>query len=329
MAQADGGASRYGEETFEEIVFVMPSYRKIEFNGPSLSFGNTKILVEVLESNPQLTPRVSWRVGDKIFYSTDCAKCFGEMLHSVARTTVYSRIGSSVDAASGAADVLNLGSPEHLAPVFLMWPSRRFNVTLLDKDCPEIPMMDGSALPFFSALRREAGLPEELAFYNAPINAEWDLCAYEGAVPFGHVRIMPAETFEVEYTLDRPELGLKSSAYMAIFSAEDLYNIFMSRTFIYRSEYDEARKGGLLAGVDEKCGLLLNEGKWLTDKSKFRVADEPARHKILDLLGDITFIYPALPRVRIEITNGGHVSHRQIMERLIPYVSAGHFEKIR
>ncbi len=51
-------------------------------------------------------------------------------------------------------------------------------------------------------------------------------------------------------------------------------------------------------------------------------------HKILDLIGDLSFICPALPRVRIEITNGGHVSHRQIMEKIIPYVHAGIFTQV-
>jgi UDP-3-O-acyl-N-acetylglucosamine deacetylase len=51
----------------------------------------------------------------------------------------------------------------------------------------------------------------------------------------------------------------------------------------------------------------------------FRVADEPARHKILDLLGDLCFAKPALPKVRLEIINGGHLSHRTILEKVLPY----------
>ena len=214
-----------------------------------------------------------------------------------------------------------------------MWPHRRFNVRLSDAAKPEVPMMDGSAIPFFCQLRRFCGAPEELVFYDAPVHAEWDLGS-DTAV-YGHVRITPAETFEVEYVLDRNTArdgyDLKSAASVSIYSPENLYQIFMARTFIHQVELERARAAGLLAGVDESCGLLLDgesSSQNVVCSPKFRIANEPAMHKILDLIGDLSFICPALPRVRIEITNGGHVSHHQIMEKIIPYVNAGIFTQV-
>ena len=226
---------------------------------------------------------------------------------------------------------MQLLSPEHLAPVFLMWPHRRFNVRLTDATKPEVPMMDGSAITFICEMRKFCGAPEELVFYDAPVHAEWNLRS--DASIYGHVRIAPAETFEVEYVLDRNSdrdgYDLKSATSVSIYSPENLYQIFMARTFIHQVELERARAAGLLAGVDESCGQLLDgftpEAECC---SKFRIANEPAMHKILDLIGDLSFICPALPRVRIEITNGGHVSHRQIMEKIIPYVHAGIFTQV-
>lgn len=288
----------------------MTPFRRLEFTSPSLSFGKTAVQVDVLEANSQLSPRVTWCIEGRTFYSTDCFRNFDELNFSAQRTAVYSR-------ENGA----KLVSPEHLAPVFLMWPSRRINVNLLDAGKPEIPMMDGCALPFFSAMRREVGTPEPLQFYEAKIHDSWDLVNGDGGRPYGFVRIAPSETFEVEYMLDRPELGLRSAAYAAIYSAEDLYHIFESRTFIFESEYNAARQSGLLSGVDRDCGLLLSDGDEGSNSARFRIADEPARHKILDLLGDITFVWPSLPRIRIEILNGGHASHYQILKKVLPYVT--------
>lgn len=287
------------------------SPREWEFSSASLSYGKANVKIEVQEYNPQLEPRVEWRVGGRAFYSTDCAKCFTDLKFSVARTAIY-ELGEG-------AHALTLASPEHLAPVFLMWPSRRFVVDVAcneesDKGCvAEVPLMDGSALPFFTEFRRNVGAPEELAFYDAPVHASWDLL-------YGSVKITPSEAFEVEYILERNENGrvFKSAANVSIYSAEDLYNVFAARTFILKNEFDEARKAGLLGGVDESCGLLLDNSPEAVAPA-FRVADEPARHKILDLLGDLCFAKPALPKVRLEIINGGHLSHRTILEKVLPY----------
>lgn len=287
------------------------SPREWEFSSASLSYGKANVKIEVQEYNPQLEPRVEWRVGGRAFYSTDCAKCFTDLKFSVVRTAIYE--------SGEGTHALTLASPEHLAPVFLMWPSRRFVVNVAcneesDKGCvAELPLMDGSALPFFSEFRRNVGAPEKLAFYDAPVHASWDL-------PYGSVKITPSEAFEVEYILERNEncRVFKSAANVSIYSAEDLYNVFAARTFILKNEFDEARKAGLLGGVDESCGLLLDNSPEAV-APVFRVADEPARHKILDLLGDLCFAKPALPKVRLEIINGGHLSHRTILEKVLPY----------
>lgn len=304
-----------------------------EFKSPSLSFGSTSVSVEPLEKDPQKVPFVAWYVGEKLFYRSDACHCFEELEFFAKRTAGYKLSESG----------LELLSPEHLAPVFLMWPHRRFNVRLTDATKPEVPMMDGSSIPFFCEMRKFCGAPEELVFYDAPVHAEWDLHAVgtslrgaEGEAIHGHVRITPAETFEVEYELDRNTArdgyDLKSAASVSIYSPENLYQIFMARTFIHQVELERARAAGLLAGVDESCGLLLAAGDCAAQNSacspKFRIANEPAMHKILDLIGDLSFICPALPRVRIEITNGGHVSHHQIMEKIIPYVNAGIFTQV-
>lgn len=310
----------------------MTNAQHFEFESPSLSYRNAKVTVDVLERDPTHKPRVVWSVDGREVYRTDLCKIFSDLKFSAARTAIYSYDDESRAHAVG----LNAGSiacPEHLAPVFLMWPGRRFNVNLIGT---EVPLMDGSAAPFFYGLRRAAGEPEALVFYDAPVKAEWDLTAKasDGSErTFGHVRICPAETFEVEYVLDRSKsrgdaCDLQSAASVSIYSPENLFQIFMARTFISAEEFELAKAAGMLGGVDESCGMLLKRCDGAKCSKDFRVASEPAMHKILDLIGDITFICPALPRVRIEITNGGHVSHRQIMERLIPYVSAGLFEKI-
>ena len=122
----------------------------------------------------------------------------------------------------------------------------------------------------------------------------------------------------MEDRLDRPDAnGFKSCAALSVYGPEDLYGVFQSRTFILENEYEQARRAGLLAGATESCGLLV---KSPADKSLYRTPEEPAMHKILDLLGDLSFACPALPKIRVEILNGGHASHHQILEEVLPYL---------
>jgi len=290
----------------------MPAFKSIDFVSPSLSFPRASLRVDVLEKDPNRAPRVSWYAGDELFYSTDSLKCYGELGYRVARTAIYSKPGLHCP--------LALGSTEHLAPVFLMWPSLRFDVHVApdsaEGSLAELPMMDGSALPFFHALRKVAGVPEPLRFYDAPVDFTLEF-------PRGWVNVSPSDTFEVEYEITRDD-GFSSAATLAVYSAEDLYRAFSARTFIFGDDYAKARAQGLLAGVDETCGMLLGGA----EPPRYRMAEEPACHKILDLLGDLAFAVPALPKVRIQVLNGGHTIHHQIMEKLLPYVSTGNPQEV-
>ena len=282
----------------------MPACKTLEFTSPSLSYDSASVRVKLLSRDPNREPRVSWNVGGRLLYRTDHLKLFDSLDFEVRRTTIYR-----------GDDGATLATPEHLAPVFLLWPEKSFDVVVENF---EIPLMDGSALPFFLALRREAGVPEEICFYDAPVIREWNLRNPEGE-SYGHVRIEPSETFEVEYRLDRSDVpgGFKSCAALSVYAPEDLYGVFQARTFILEKDYELARCAGLLAGATESCGLLV---KTPVDKSLYRVAEEPAKHKILDLIGDLSFARPALPKVRIEILNGGHACHREILKLVLSKV---------
>lgn len=296
----------------------MLACKTLEFSSPSLSFGNANVSVQILPRDSNRAPRISWNVGGRPLYRTDQVKLFESLHFEVCRTTIY-RNGEGVVNANGGS--VALATPEHLAPVFMLWPEKSFDVDVMAvgaNPVPEIPLMDGSALPFFLALRREAGVPRELSFYDAPVSRQWDLRNVPDQPSYGHVRIEPAETFEVEYRLDRPDAkGFKSCAALSVYGAEDLYGVFQARTFILEREYEQARGAGLLAGATEGCGLLVKSPE---DKSLYRVPEEPAMHKILDLLGDLSFARPALPKIRVEILNGGHASHHQILKEVLPYL---------
>jgi len=204
----------------------------------------------------------------------------------------------------------SISTLEHLTPVLLMYPQSYFEIRALTK---ELPILDGSSYPWYEAVRKLAGLPQNLLFYEAPVRERWNW-------GYGFMEVSPADSFEVEYSISHGSYA--DDAYAEIYEAEDLVKLFPARTFIFEDDFEKARGAGLLSAVDENSGLLLREdaGDVLPIVGgKFRMTSEPVKHKILDLIGDLALPVPFLPRLRIRIHNGGHIAHRKLLERILEY----------
>jgi UDP-3-O-acyl-N-acetylglucosamine deacetylase len=110
--------------------------------------------------------------------------------------------------------------------------------------------------------------------------------------------------------------------------------ILPARSFAFHAEWRAALSAGLMAGAGIDSGLLLaaseaeyravsaSHPEWprgpypLLNQSAWRFPDEPVKHKILDLLGDLALNGLALPRASIEVRNGGHAAHHRLLARL-------------
>jgi UDP-3-O-[3-hydroxymyristoyl] N-acetylglucosamine deacetylase len=215
-------------------------------------------------------------------------------------------------------------TPEHLLAALLFFPGSAFAIRA---DAPELPGLDGSALPYRDALARLA--PEAAAapaWREYPCGLRWERHWADG-----HVKIRPAERFRVRYELDRAALR---QSVMLEDAATAWREILPARTFAFHREWRAARDEGLMAGAGRDSGLLLAESEseyravleshpeWgggpypLLNQSAWRMPDEPVRHKILDLLGDLALAGLALPQAEIDIRNGGHHAHHQLLDRL-------------
>jgi UDP-3-O-[3-hydroxymyristoyl] N-acetylglucosamine deacetylase/3-hydroxyacyl-[acyl-carrier-protein] dehydratase len=216
-------------------------------------------------------------------------------------------------------------SPEHLLAAALFFADDPLDVIC---DASEPPGLDGSARPFFDGLAEAA--PETA---RSPRWKEYDsdlAWAYEG--PEGMLKTSPAGSFSVAYAWDKKPLRERVVLTDAAAAARD---VLPARTFILYGDWRAARgEAGLLAGAGADSGLLLAETPEefavarrthpefrgeefpLLHPETFRVEQEAARHKILDLLGDLALQGLALPRLRLEIRNGGHALNHLLLERL-------------
>jgi UDP-3-O-acyl-N-acetylglucosamine deacetylase len=234
----------------------------------------------------------------------------------------------------------NVRTPEHMLAALLFFADRPVDVLW---DGPELPILDGSAQPFRDALGRlfpEAALSPAWSEYQAALEwtEEWD---------GGFLSVRPAEAFSARYELERGPLREKA----VLESPGQAWNdVLPARTFLFHGEWERLRgpgsgsaedggSGGMLLGATPEAGLLLAETpelharaladhpEWrggpfpLLTQPAWRMPEEAARHKLLDLLGDLALAGLRLPRIEVEIRNGGHAAHHRLAAKLIPYAT--------
>ncbi len=176
---------------------------------------------------------------------------------------------------------------------------------LVEVSGPELPILDGSAAPFVGAIL-DAGL-HEIAPPSAPIRLRAPVVVEAGGAT---IAAEPADAFSASYSLDygpgspvpaqRAEWSGDPSAYAA--------EIAPARTFCLRAEAEAMRAAGLFAHLTPRDMLVLDAAGPIDNTLRF--PDEPARHKLLDLIGDLALLgRPLLARVRAE-RSGHALTHR-------------------
>ena len=214
-------------------------------------------------------------------------------------------------------------TPEHLLAALLFFADAPISMYA---DAAELPGLDGSALPFREALARLVPAAARVPSWREyPCRLAWE-DRWDG----GHLSIRPADRFRVRYEIDR---GPVRQALVLEEAADAWDGILPARTFAFHSEWKAASAAGLMAGAGAGSGLLLAGseaehrnllagnpdwpgGPFPLLNGAWRFPDEPVRHKILDLLGDLALQGLALPRAALEVRNGGHAAHHRLLARL-------------
>jgi|YelNatPaOPRAMG01_1025707.scaffolds.fasta_scaffold140801_2 UDP-3-O-[3-hydroxymyristoyl] N-acetylglucosamine deacetylase len=163
---------------------------------------------------------------------------------------------------------------------------------------PEIPFFDGSALPIATAIA-ESGtseLPGEPRTMG--VNEEMSL-------RFGDAwfRLWPSESLEITCTIkyDHPFIPEQTASF-TISPETYLREIAPARTYIFREEAEEIISRGLGKGGSLECVLVITQEGYMNEP---RFPDEPARHKLMDMIGDLALVGARLA-LGLEATRPGH-----------------------
>ncbi len=186
-------------------------------------------------------------------------------------------IKNNIRATTLKSESMEVNTPEHFLSACAALEISSLEVII---DSIELPIFDGSSKPFFDAFNT-AGI-KELNQDNPPIiikkNSiieEKDMCIF----------LTPSDKTIFSYYLHYPHKVIQTQTY-SIKLEKSIYEkeISPARTYGFESEIKHLHKQGLALGGSLKNALVIGEQKYI---NKPRFNNECARHKLLDLIGDL------------------------------------------
>lgn len=190
-------------------------------------------------------------------------------------------VGDTAMATTLVRDGVSVSTIEHLMAAFA---GLGVDNAFVDVSAPELPIMDGSAAPFVFLLQ-SAGIEEQGAakkFLRVRKKVTFEQDGVSAA-------IAPYEGFRLDYTLlyDHPVFQRHSKTASVEFSTMAFVKeVSRARTFGFLAEYEKLRSMNLARGGSLDNAVVVDDFRILNDEG-LRVADEFAKHKILDAIGDL------------------------------------------
>jgi UDP-3-O-[3-hydroxymyristoyl] N-acetylglucosamine deacetylase len=180
----------------------------------------------------------------------------------------------------------------------------------VDIDSLELPILDGSALPFVEMILG-AGIQEQ--------NSERIFLRVVEPVTVRDgdkfIVVEPSNEFRITYAIDfsHPAIGRQELDFR-VDAASYKETIAFARTFGFLREVEELRKSNLIRGGSLENAVVLSDTGVVN--GDLRCEDEFVRHKVLDLIGDIALCgYPLLGHLKA--FKAGHALHTDLATKLV------------
>jgi UDP-3-O-[3-hydroxymyristoyl] N-acetylglucosamine deacetylase len=185
---------------------------------------------------------------------------------------------------------------------------------IVELDNLELPILDGSALPYIEAFR-DIGLKIQRR-RREYLRIRKTVEVHEGEKFIG---VYPGEGYSVSYKIDFPSPIGRQGFVVDLATRDYGAQIAPARTFGFKEDEEKLRNMGLIRGVSESNAIIVN-GKGVIN-GPLRFNDEFVRHKVLDLIGDLALAgHHILGHVVAE--RAGHAMHTALVARLLKDRSA-------
>jgi UDP-3-O-[3-hydroxymyristoyl] N-acetylglucosamine deacetylase len=181
---------------------------------------------------------------------------------------------------------------------------------IVELDNLELPILDGSALPFVEAIRNSGIRKQRRPRTYLRIRRELEL--REGAK---FIAVYPAETYSVSYAINFPHPLIGKETFKVDLSDGNYRTqIAAARTFGFLHEAEAMRQQGLIRGASQENAIVLTRDGLMNPPLRF--PDEFVRHKVLDLIGDLALLGKQILG-NVVADRAGHAMHTALVSRLL------------
>jgi len=175
----------------------------------------------------------------------------------------------------------------------------------------EIPAADGSAAPYVELLQDCGQSPQDeprgYIKIVQPIHVE------EGE---RSITVLPSALPKISYAIDFPHPLIQHQDYHHFSTTQEfIRNIAPARTFAFRQEVEFLWSRGLGLGGSLYNTVVFSESG-LVNEEELRFPNECVRHKVLDLIGDLSLLgFPVIGHFQAK--RAGHLLHTQLVQAIL------------
>jgi len=182
---------------------------------------------------------------------------------------------------------------------------------IVEMDANEPPIGDGSAAPYVEVIKKAGILAQEASrrFFDVrdPIHIE----SKNGSL----LVLLPDPKFRISCTQAGP-----NNRFTQFYSAEITPSVFEreiapARTFVYYEEVQPLMDKNLIKGGSLENAIVVR-GEAVLSKESLRFADEFARHKVLDIIGDLALVGTRI-RGHIIAVRPGHGINAELARAIV------------
>jgi UDP-3-O-[3-hydroxymyristoyl] N-acetylglucosamine deacetylase len=184
------------------------------------------------------------------------------------------------------------------------------NNIIIEMNSDEVPIMDGSALPFVEMITSSQivrfNKPNYFLQINEPIEVR------EGD---RYIAVYPSDHFDISYTISFSHPWLKKQQKTIRITRENFVKqLSPARTFGFLNEIEQMRANNLALGGSLENAIVLTEHGILNEHLRF--PDEFVRHKIMDLIGDLALLNNRLLG-HVVAYKAGHHLHSELVSKIL------------